>query len=93
MALCRTGIDTKRPRRDARLGLSGACGGVVPLVPDRSVFPMEVAMRSVALLRRPGAAVLTCCVAITTVLALAAGGATELDPTLGTVAIQPVTVP
>jgi hypothetical protein len=54
---------------------------------------MEVAMRPVALLRRPGAAVLTCCVAIATVLALAAGGATELDPTLGPVAIQPVTVP
>src|SRR5215469_11176388 len=36
---------------------------------------MEVAMRSVALLRRPGATVLTCGVAITTVLALAAGGA------------------
>jgi glucoamylase len=36
---------------------------------------MEVAMRSVALLRRPGAALLTCSVAITTVLALATGGA------------------
>src|SRR5215831_2193914 len=36
---------------------------------------MEVAMRSVTLLRRPGAAVLTCGVAITTTLALAAGGA------------------
>jgi glucoamylase len=36
---------------------------------------MEVAMRSVTLLRRPGAAVLACGVAITTVLALAAGGA------------------
>jgi glucoamylase len=36
---------------------------------------MEVAMRSVTLLRRPGAAVLACGVAITTVLALAASGA------------------
>ena len=63
-------------------------------------------MRSVALLGRPGAAVLTCCVAIITVLALASGGAasaadraapadvaTELDPTIAPVVIQPVTVP
>src|SRR5262249_58344745 len=55
-------------------GLSGAGSGDFPFVPDRLVRPHGGAMRSVALFRRPGAVLVTCSVAVTTVLALGTGG-------------------
>jgi glucoamylase len=45
------------------------------MVPGKSVRPLEVAMGSVALLRKPGIALLTCSLAFTSMLALATGGA------------------
>ncbi len=65
-----------RRRVDALLGLPAAGTRVPsPMVPGKSVRPLEVAMGSVALLRKPGIALLTCSLAFTSMLALATGGA------------------
>src|SRR5580692_4764259 len=70
------GIDTDGSRGDALLGLRIGCHRrLLRARPVGSVRPLEVAMGSVALFRRPGIALLTCSLAFTSMVALATGGA------------------
>src|SRR5689334_11391742 len=65
------GIDTNRSRGDALLGLRGGWAQVPsPARAGLVRHSVEVAMGSVALLRRPGIALLACSLAVTSGLAL-----------------------